>query len=408
MKKVVLAFSGGLDTSFCAVYLKEKYNADVITVTVDTGGFTQEELVEIKKRSRMLGAMKHYTIDGKKEVFDRFVTYIVKGNVLRGTVYPLCVAAERVVQAQAIVKIAKEEKATAVAHGSTGAGNDQVRFDVVFHTLAPELEIITPIRDLGISREEEIEFLEKEGVKIPTSTKKYSINKGLLGVTIGGSETHDPWQKIKEDAYSTSPAKAPDREEEIIIGFEKGLPVNLNGIKLDGVSLITRLNEIAVKHGIGRGMHLGDTILGIKGRIGFESPLIILIKAHRELEKLVHTKWQSFWKNWLADFYGSLLHEGLYFDPVMRDIEAMIDSSQEIVTGRVRVKLYKGNTDIIGCESPYSLMNKDIAVYGEKAKLWNGKEAKGFCKIYGMQSILAKKAKELGDKQKHRKNIKGD
>lgn len=399
-KKIVLAFSGGLDTSFCLLYLQEKYNADVVTVTVDTGGFSEQKLKEIEKKAKTLGAAKHYTIDGKKEVFDKIATYIIKANVLKGT-YPLSVGTERVVQAEEIAKIAKKEKAKAIVHGSTGAGNDQVRFDVAFSLLLPEMSIIAPIRELNISREEEIKFLKEHGVKVPEITKTYSINEGLWGTTIGGGETKDTWKVLKENAYikTVSPENAVDKPEFITIGFSKGIPTELNGKKLDGVSLVLSLNKIAAKHGVGRGMHIGDTIFGIKGRIGFEAPApMILIKAHQELEKLVLTKWQQFIKNSISSFYSNFLHDGLYFDPVMRDMEAMIDSSQKHVVGIVKLKLYKGNADVIGCKSKFSMMDHGIAIYGEKNVMWTGLDAKGFCKIQGLQSLLAKRASQKGQK----------
>ncbi len=402
-EKIVLAFSGGLDTSFCVPYLKEKYNADIITAIVDTGGFSEKELKEIEEKSKKLGAIKHYTVDGKSNVFNEFITYIIKGNVLRGGVYPLSVAAERIVQAEEIVKIAKKENATAIAHGSTGAGNDQVRFDTAFSVLAPNIKIMTPIRVLGISREEETKYLNKKGFPVKSETKKYSINSGLWGTTIGGGETHNSWQDIPNQAFTqTQPIEnTPNDPETIEIEFSKGIPIALNGKKMAGIELVKKLNELGNKHGIGRGIHIGDTIMGIKGRIGFEAPApIILIKAHKELEKLVLTKWQQFWKDQLSNFFGMALHEALYFDPITTDIKALIDSSQEKVSGKVKAKLLKGKASITGCKSPYSMMDKDIATYGEGTLLWNGEEAKGFCKIYGIQSLLAKKAAEKGAKQK--------
>ncbi len=395
-EKIVLAFSGGLDTSFCIVYLKEKYNADVITVTVDTGGFDKQELKEIEGRAKKLGAVKHYTIDGKNQVFSGFVTYLIKGNVLRGGVYPLSVGAERVVQAQEVARIAIKEKAGAVAHGSTGAGNDQVRFDVALSVLAPRLKIIAPIRDTGISREDEIKHLNRKGFPVKPMAKEYSINRGMWGTTIGGGVLHDSWQSPPDSVFSVAPVeKAPNKPAVMEIGFSKGIPVALNGKKAGGVYLVGALNKLGARHGIGKGIHLGDTILGIKGRIAFESPAsIILIKAHQELEKLVLTKWQQFWKDHLSSFFGDLLHNGLYFDPAAKDIMALIDSSQERVGGIVKVKLFKGSISVIGCKSPYSMMNRAVATYGEGNLLWSGQDARGFCKIYGLQSILAKRASE--------------
>ncbi len=399
MKKAVLAFSGGLDTSFCVPYLKEK-GCEVYAVTVDTGGFSSVEIKKIKNRAKELKVKKHFLIDGKQDLYKKIVTYIVKANVLRGGVYPLSAGPERIIQASGVVKVAKKIGAETIVHGSTGAGNDQVRFDVAINTLAPEMEIITPIRELGITRDEEIAFLEKHGFKVEQTSKTYSINKGMLGTTIGGKETKDSWELPPDEIYPTivSIESAPKDGEEIIVSFHKGLPVGVNGKPMTGVVLMDYLDKVGAKHGVGKGMHLGNTILGIKGRIVFEAPAaLILVKTHKELEKLVLTKWQSFWKDIVAEAYGNFLHEGLYFDPVVKDIEALIDSSQSAVTGEVKVKLQKGNIIVIGVKSPYSLMDKKVATYGEQNLLWTGQDAIGFSKIYGLQGVLAGKAKKLGD-----------
>lgn len=393
LNTIVLAFSGGLDTSFCVRYLKEAYGCKVITVTVDTGGFSKEELAGIAAKAKKLGVAKHYAIDAKKELFDRFLTYLIKGNVLRGGVYPLSVSAERVIQAEKIAQVALREKADALAHGSTGAGNDQVRFDVAFRVLAPGLKIIAPIRELSLTRKQEAEFLAKKGFPVEAKTASYSVNKGMWGTTIGGKETHDTWKEIPEEVFSKTStiAGAPAAPEYLTLGFEKGVPAKLNGKKLSGVEMLTALDAAAAKHGVGKGIHVGDTILGIKGRIAFEAGApLILIKAHRELEKLVLTKWQAFWKNQLSEFYGNLLHEGLYFDPVMRDIEKMLDSSQSVVSGEAKVKLHKGECMVVGCKSPFSLMDLKVATYGEENAFYDGRDAEGFSKIYGLQGILAK------------------
>lgn len=397
--KAVLAFSGGLDTSLCVVYLQEQ-GYDVITVTVDTGGFTDTELAAIENRSAELGALKHVTLDGKQQLYDQMVAYIIKGNILRGGVYPLSVGPERVIQAAEVVRVAQEEGSGAVAHGSTGAGNDQVRFDVAVRVLAPDREIISPIRDLGLTREEEVAYLREHGFDVPTLSQDYSINRGMLGTTIGGKETKDSWEVPPDTVYpSVVPvAEAPDEAEMVVIGFEKGLPVSLDGEALGGLEIMAHLDALGAKHGVGKAIHLGDTILGIKGRIALEAPApLILVTAHRELEKLVLTKEQSFWKNHLAEVYGNLLHEGLYFDPVMRDIEALIDSSQRHVTGEVKVHLFKGNFTVTGVRSPYSLMDQAIATYGEENILWNGRDARGFCRIYGLQAMLAHWAEGVQD-----------
>lgn len=395
-KKVIIAFSGGLDTSFCVLWLK-KQGFDVITVTVDTGGFTKEDQVTIAKQSKLLGAIKHYFFDGKKDLYEKIVSFIIKGNILRGGVYPLSAGSERLIIAIKIAEIATKEKADAVAHGSTGAGNDQIRFDIAFSVLIPNLKNIAPIRELGISREEEIKFLKEHGIYVPNITKSYSINKGMLGVTIGGKETKDSWESPPEEVYgeNISLSQTPDKEVEIVISFKNGLPHAINNKEVNGVEIMNFLTEIGNKHGVGKGIHIGDTILGIKGRIAFSAPaILILIRAHKELEKLVHTKLQSFWKDTLCQAYGNFLHEALYFDPVVKDIEALIDNSQTVVTGDVKVKLFKGNIIISGVKSPYSLMDSEIAIYGEENSQWSGKDAEGFGKIYGLQSALAQKVKK--------------
>ncbi|MGC9399757.1 MAG: argininosuccinate synthase [Anaerolineae bacterium] len=397
MKKAVLAFSGGLDTSYCVLYLQEQ-GYEVVTVTVDTGGFTQEELSAIEARALDLGAAAHHTLDGKQALYDQMVGPIIKGNVLRGGVYPLSVGPERVIQAAEVVRIAQEIGAEAVAHGSTGAGNDQVRFDVAVRTLAPKLEIITPIRDQGMTRAEEAAYLQAHGVSVDAEIQAYSVNQGMLGTTIGGKETKQSWGVPPAAVYPTVVPidAAPDIPAEIVIGFERGLPVSLNGEVLDGPALMARLDALGAQHGVGKVIHLGDTIMGIKGRIALEAPApLILITAHRELEKLVLTRQQAFWKNHLAEVYGNLLHEGQYFDPVMRDIEALIDSSQIHVTGEAQVKLHKGNILVTGVRSPYSLLDQAVATYGEENVLWDGRDARGFCKIYGVQAMLAHRAAEV-------------
>lgn len=399
MKKAVLAFSGGLDTSFCVPYLKEK-GYEVYAVTVDTGGFSGVELTKIKNRAKELKVKKHFSIDGRQNLYNKIVTYVIKANVLRGGVYPLSAGPERIIQATEVVKIAQKLGADAIVHGSTGAGNDQVRFDVAIKTLDPEMDIITPIRELEITRDEEISFLEKHGFKVEQTSKSYSINKGMLGTTIGGKETKDSWELPPDEVYPTvsSIESAPKDGEEIVISFHKGLPVAVNGKLMIGAELMNHLDKLGAKHGVGKGLHLGNTILGIKGRIVFEAPAaLILVKAHKELEKLVLTKWQSFWKDIVAEAYGNFLHEGLYFDPVVKDIEALIDSSQNVVTGEAKIKLHKGNIVVVGVRSPYSLMDKKVATYGEQNLLWTGQEAQGFSKIYGLQGMLAGKAKTAGD-----------
>lgn len=392
MEKLVLAFSGGLDTSFLAVWLREKTGAEIVTVCVDTGGFAPGELEKVAARALELGVHDHRTIDARHAVYDRFVAYLVKGNCLRGGVYPMCVGAERVVQAEEVVRVATAIGAKGVAHGSTGAGNDQVRFDVAIRALAPELEIHAPVRDLNWSREQETAYLAERGVKVTPKTTAYSINVGLFGTTIGGKETHDTWAVPPEEVYTMtdSPEAATAAAEEIILSFEHGMPTALDGTRMDGVTLLAKLNERARPHGVGRGIHVGDTILGLKGRLAFEAPgPLIVIKAHRDLEKLVQTKWQAYWRDSVGSFYGSMLHEGLYYDPVMRDLEAFLDSVNERVTGDVRVRLHKGSFDVVGTRSPESLFDRKVATYGEGARAWTGADAAGFSKIYGIPSMLA-------------------
>ncbi|HVE13401.1 MAG TPA: argininosuccinate synthase [Elusimicrobiota bacterium] len=383
----VLAFSGGLDTCFCAAWLKEK-GYGVAAVTVDTGGFVAGELEKIKERALAAGAAEHVTLDGRDKVFSRFVAYLIKGNVLRGRVYPLSVSAERVVQAELVAAFARKAGAQAVAHGSTAAGNDQFRFDGVFQALCPDLQVLAPIRELGWTRAQETAYLKERGLEIPAKTAAYSVNAGLWGVTVGGKETHDPWAEVPESAYPEPTEKAVDPVS-IAIGFERGLPVSLNGEAMGGVRLVEKLNALGRSYGLGRGIHLGDTVLGIKGRIAFEAPApVLLIAAHRELEKLTLTRWQQFWKDHMAEFYGQLLHEGLPFEPAMRDIEAMMDSSQEAVTGDARLKLSPGHFEVTGVRSPNGLM-ESRAAYGETTSLWSAQDAAGFARIHALPMVLA-------------------
>lgn len=394
---IVLAFSGGLDTSFCVPYLRETAGAAVHTVTVNTGGFSEAELAAVEERALALGAASHTTVDARAELFERVLAYLVKGNVLRGGVYPLCVGPERVVQAQALVREAARLGARAVAHGSTGAGNDQVRFDTALRllTAAQPVEVLTPIRALGLTREAATEYLRERGVDVPAKTTDYSINRGLWGTTIGGKETHTPEGILPDDAWpdTVSPSAAPDEPLRVEIAFEQGVPVALGGEALDPVALVERLNAVGAAHGVGRGVHVGDTILGIKGRVAFEAPAALtLIAAHRELEKLVLTRWQQHHKAHLGDVYGMLLHEGQYFDPVMRDLEAFLDSTQRRVTGSATVELFKGAVRVLAASSPFSLFDAGVARYGETNQLWDGRDAEGFTRIYGVQALLAASA----------------
>jgi argininosuccinate synthase len=391
--KVLLAFSGGLDTSYCVLYLKS-LGHEVHTVTVDTGGFNPEELARIEGMAAKLGAASHTTLDAREELFEGYLRHLIAGNVLRGGVYPLSVSAERVCQARRVVGHARAIQATALAHGSTGAGNDQVRFDVAFLALAPDLALMAPIRELAPSRAEERAYLEERGFPFPEKVETYSVNEGMWGTSVGGKETHDPWQCLPDEAYPGGAVDPLTPPRTILLGFDQGVPVSLDGEAIGPVAVIQALNTLGSSYGIGRGIHLGDTILGIKGRVAFEAPgAHLLISAHRELEKLVLTGKQLFWKESLGNLYGSLLHEGHFFDPIARDLEAFLVSSQDAVTGDVRVKLFPRGFSVEGVRSPRTLMRKDMASYGESTRLWTGAEAAGFARIFGVPQMIALKAK---------------
>jgi argininosuccinate synthase len=387
---LALAFSGGLDTSFCVARLADD-GWRVHTVYVETGGATRDERAAIAAQARAVGAVEHHEVDARQDVFDRFVRYLIQGNVLRGEVYPLSVAAERTQQALSLVAAARRIGARAVAHGSTGAGNDQIRFDVALRVLAPDLEVLTPIRELGLSREQALGFLEARNLPVPPQAGAYSINRGLWGTTWGGGWTHDTWAGPPDELLEP-PADAPGARE-VVLRWEQGLPVALDSAALDGPVLVERLGALARSYGIGRGIHVGETALGIKGRIGFEAgAALVLIAAHRELEKLVLTKWQTFWKDQLGRFYGDRLHEGQYFDPALRDIEAYLTSSQQRVTGDTRIRLAPGRFQVVGARSPHSMMDRSIATYGEENRLWSGEEAKAYARIAAVPSLLAARA----------------
>ena len=388
MKKVLLAFSGGLDTSYCAKYLSEDLGYEVHSITVNTGGFDLAEVQSIEIRAKSLGMASHKTVDATKSYYEKVIRYLIFGNVLKNATYPLSVSAERMSQALAVANYAKEIKAGAVAHGSTGAGNDQVRFDMVFQILLPGLEIITPIRDKRLSREEEIEYLKKKGVSFNFEKAKYSINKGIWGTSVGGKETLNSMGQLPEEAWPTQVTK--QGSEEVKIGFEKGELISINGKNFSHpTEAIHFLQSVAGPYGIGRDIHVGDTIIGIKGRVGFEAaaPLLI-IKAHHALEKHVLTKWQLSWKDQLAQFYGNWLHEGQYLDPVMRNMEAFLTSSQENVTGEVSISLYPYRYQVNGIESPFDLMSSKFGKYGEMNLGWTGDDVKGFTKIFGNQVAI--------------------
>ncbi len=388
MKKVVLGFSGGLDTTFCVKYLSEDKGYEVHSIIVNTGGFTAEELEKIEAHAYNLGVKTHTTIDAVKGYYDRIIKYLIFGNVLKNNTYPLSVSAERLSQALHIAEHAKKLNADAVAHGSTGAGNDQVRFDMIFHIMIPGVEIITPIRDLKLSREEEITYLKNKGVEMNAEKAMYSINKGLWGTSVGGKETLNSKGMLPESAWPTQVSKT--EGEEVKLSFEKGELKAVNDKTFDHTTeAIQYLQTLAGPFGIGRDVHVGDTIIGIKGRVGFEAaaPMVIL-KAHHALEKHVLTKWQLNWKDQLALFYGNWLHEGQILDPVMRDIEAYFTNSQQNVTGDVFVQLMPYRFQVIGIESKFDLMSAKFGKYGEMNTGFTGEDVRGFSKIFGNQTSI--------------------
>ncbi len=384
-KKVVLAFSGGLDTSFCAKYLSEDLGYEVHTALANTGGFSDEELARIEEKAMKLGAASHASLDITKDYYDKSIRYMIAGNVLRNGTYPISVSSERIFQAIAIIEYAKKIGADAVAHGSTGAGNDQVRFDLTFQILAPEIEIITPTRDMTLTREYEIDYLRKHGIQDDFKKMEYSINKGLWGTSIGGKETLHSEQTLPEHAYPSQVTAS--GEETLKISFEKGEISAVNGKKFDNmIDAIRAIEAAGSKYGIGRDMHIGDTIIGIKGRVGFEAAgPILIIAAHKMLEKHTLTKWQQYWKDQIGTWYGMFLHEAQYLEPVMRDMEKFLESSQQNVTGTVEITLRPLGYTLVGVDSPYDLMKTDFGEYGEVNKAWSADDVKGFTKILGNQ-----------------------
>lgn len=382
-KKVVLAYSGGLDTSFCAMYLSQEKNLEVYTALGNTGGFSEEELAKIEKNAYKLGSKKHVALDVTEKYYEKSIKYMVYGNVLRNNTYPISVSSERIFQAIAIIQYAKEIGADYVAHGSTGAGNDQVRFDLTFEVLAPEIEILTPTRDMELTREYEINYLKKHGFEADFKKMEYSINAGLWGTSIGGKETLQSEQTLPNEAYVSQVVE--EGEKDIKIEFERGELVGVEGQKFENkVDAIRALEAIASKWGVGRDMHIGDTIIGIKGRVGFEAAApMVIIKAHQMLEKHTLTKWQQYWKDQLGNWYGMFLHESLYLEPVMRDIEKFLESSQQNVNGTVIVKLRPYNFQLVGVESENDLMKAEFGEYGEVSKAWTAEDVKGFTKILG-------------------------
>jgi len=387
-KKVVLGFSGGLDTTYCAKYLSEEKGYEVHSIIVNTGGFSKEELGKIENHAYSLGVSSHTTVDAVNDYYDRIIKYLIYGNCLKNNTYPFSVSAERLMQALHIAEHVKKINADAVAHGSTGAGNDQVRFDMIFHIMIPGVEIITPIRDMQLSRETEIEYLKSKGVDMNFEKAAYSINKGLWGTSVGGKETLNSKGMLPEEAWPT-PCTAIESTM-IELAFEKGEPIQLNGVSYGHPSdLITALQKIACAYGIGRDIHIGDTIIGIKGRVGFEAaaPMIIL-KSHHALEKHILTKWQMQWKDTLAQFYGNWLHEGQILDPVMRDIEAYFTHSQQCVNGKVFIELLPYRFLIHGIESKHDLMSSRFGKYGEMNTGYTGNDVRGFSTIFGNQTRI--------------------
>lgn len=387
-KKVVLGFSGGLDTSFCAKYLSVEKGYEIHSVIVNTGGFSAEELKKIEEHAYRLGVKTHTTVDAVKSYYDSIIRYLIYGNVLKNNTYPLSVSAERLSQALSIAAHVIKTGAEAVIHGSTGAGNDQVRFDMIFNIMIPGVEIITPIRDMKLSREEEIAYLKKHNVEMNFEKSVYSVNKGLWGTSVGGKETLNSNGMLPEEAWPTQVTKS--ETENVAIEFEKGELKNINGKSFSHPSeAIQYLQTIAGPFGVGRDIHIGDTIIGIKGRVGFEAAApVIILKAHHALEKHVLTKWQLNWKDQLALFYGNWLHEGQILDPVMRDIEAFFESSQQHVTGKVFVELKPYRFQVTGIESPYDLMSAKFGKYGEMNNGWTGEDVRGFTKIFGNQTQI--------------------
>jgi argininosuccinate synthase len=378
--KVVLAFSGGLDTSYCAKYLTVEKGLEVHSAIVNTGGFSKDELVEIENKALNLGVHSHIALEETQAYYDNIIKYLIYGNVLKNNTYPLSVSAERIYQAISLAQYAYKIGASAIAHGSTGAGNDQVRFDLVFQLLAPDLEIITPIRDLQLSRKDEIDYLATHGIAIDWKKAQYSVNKGLWGTSVGGSETLTSHLPLPEEAFPSQVQK--NGTETVSLEFLNGEIVGLNGKKMNPVLAIQSLEEIASQYGIGRDMHVGDTIIGIKGRVGFEAAAAsIIIKSHHLLEKHTLSKWQLHWKEQLASWYGMFIHEAQYFEPVMRNIEKFLEDTQTNVTGTVTVALHPYHFIVQGIVSDFDLMKSGFGDYGEKNNAWSGEDVKGFIKI---------------------------
>lgn len=397
MKKVVLAYSGGLDTTFCALHLSKDLGHEIHAVLVNTGGFSAKELQDIKSRAHALGVASFRILDVVQDYYQSVIRFLVYGNVLKNDTYPLSVSAERIVQAKSIAEYAKSIGAQAVAHGSTGAGNDQVRFDMIFQILAPEVEIITPIRDLKLSRQEEIDYLKTHGVSMNFEKASYSVNKGIWGTSVGGKETLTSSEFLPEEAWPTPVTE--NKPKEVKLTFVQGQIKGVDGVSYSSsVDAILKLQSLAAPFGIGRDIHVGDTIIGIKGRVGFEAAApVILIKAHQLLEKHTLTKWQAYWKKQVAEFYGNHLHEGHFLDPVMRNFETFLESTQEQVSGEVRVLLQPYRFTLLGITSDHDLMSAKFGSYGEMNKGYTGEDVKGFTRILGNQTAIFHKVKNGND-----------
>ncbi len=392
---IVLAYSGGLDTSFCVPWLTEQYGRDVITGTDDTGGNDAAAAADLESRALALGAVEHVRLDRRQAFFDRVIRFLIAGNVLRGNAYPLCVGAERGVQAAALAELSRERGAKTVAHGCTAAGNDQVRFEVALRTLNPGLEVMAPVRDNSWVRAEQLAFLEKRGLPLPAQGSAYSVNRGLWGITIGGRETLTSEGSIPEEAWvlSAGAFERPAAPRDVTVTFREGIPVALDGKEQDPVTLIESLEQLAGRYGIGRGIHLGDTVLGTKGRVAFEAPAAVtLITAHRELEKLVLSAQQSRVKDSVAAVYGDMIHEGRQLDLAARDVEALLASSQRRVSGNVHLALRPGNLFVSGVSSPHSLLAATRGVYGESAGEWSAADALGYSRVLALPGTLQTRA----------------
>jgi argininosuccinate synthase len=396
---VAVAFSGGLDTSWLVARFAEEGHPTT-AISVNTGAWDEAGLQALAAHAARLGAVAHVALEGRDALYDDHLSWLIRGNVLRGQVYPLCVGVERVVQARLFADAAAARQIGVLIHGSTGAGNDQIRFDTALRTVAPGATVLAPIRDEARTREETSAWLAARGLGPMQADAAVSINTGLWGTTAGGRETHDAWLAPSAASYTTTtpPADAPAEGEDLILDFADGLPVGVNGEAVHGWRAVQAVAERAAAHGVGRGIHLGDTILGIKGRVAFEAPAAaVLLPAHRELEKLVLTNSQRFWKDHLGDLYGQLVHEARYHDPLARDVEAFLASSQRRVTGSARVRLWRGNAQVTGVRSPYSILDCQQTAYGEKTSLWSGEEARGYAKIHGTTQWLAAVAWARGE-----------